>query len=213
MSRSRQIAPVLAVALLTLPTAARAQSPEVGPSASTESAPDAGSMATRLADVDSRMDRLQADLFATRARLTLMMPDGMGAGGGARVRIVHADEMSSGFRLVRLAYALDGARVFVRSDPRGIARSGELEIYAGAIVAGTHVVSVELEYAGDGLGVFTYYERGYRFRVRSSHTFEAAAGERVDVRVVGMEEGGPLAPVSERPGVRYVDDARPLGER
>jgi hypothetical protein len=167
-------------------------------------------LSEELADVEHRMGDLEAQMNVTRARLELLLPE-VHETGAARVRITHADEMSDTYRLVRVAFAIDGARVYLRSDPDGVEGPGDVEIFDGAIPAGDHVLGVELEYRGRGYGVFSYLE-SYRFRVTSSHTFHAVPGEHLDVRVVGYEDGRPFVSVDEAPAVRYVEDSRSVGE-
>ena len=77
---------------------------------------------------------------------------------------------------------------------------------------GDHSLTTNLEYRGHGYGIFSYL-KGYRFRVRSSHTFSAPEGRRVSVRVVAYEKGGPTAPLEERPAVRYVVEDEEIGSR
>ncbi|MCA9602180.1 MAG: dihydrolipoamide acetyltransferase, partial [Myxococcales bacterium] len=79
-----------------------------------------------------------------------------------------------------------------------------------SIVPGEHTLTVNLEYQGYGHGVFTYL-KGYRFKVKSSHTFTVPEGRSGTIRVVGYEKGGPTAPLEERPAVRYVERLAELG--
>ena len=57
---------------------------------------------------------------------------------------------------------------------------------------------------GNGYGVFSYL-RGYRFEVRSSHSFTAVEGKTMQLQVVAYEKGGVTTPLEERPAVRYVE--------
>jgi hypothetical protein len=79
----------------------------------------------------------------------------------------------------------------------------EFEVYNGSIVPGDHNITVNLEYRGNGYGIFSYL-KGYRFRVRSSYTFNAPEGRGDDPRG-RYEKGGPTAPLEERPAVRYTE--------
>ena len=63
---------------------------------------------------------------------------------------------------------------------------------------------MNLEYRGHGYGIFSYL-KGYRFKVRSSHTYTAAEGKLIHLRVVAYEKGGPTTPLEDRPDVRYVE--------
>jgi hypothetical protein len=68
-------------------------------------------------------------------------------------------------------------------------------------------VSVKLVYRGHGFGVFSYLE-GYKFKVQSSHTFNAEAGKITNVKVVGFEKGGFTTDLKDRPAVRYDVDVQ-----
>lgn len=57
---------------------------------------------------------------------------------------------------------------------------------------------------GNGYGVFSYL-RGYRFEVRSSHSFTAVEGKTINLQAVAYEKGGVTTPLEERPAIRYVE--------
>lgn len=178
------------------------------PSVSTgEEEMDAGTYAVRLRDLEQRIDALKEQIFRSKARLSLLAETVLGGVvAGAQAVIIHENRMSSSYRLVKAVYALDGARLFSKADEEGtLGDQQEFEIYNGSIVPGEHNVTVNLEYRGHGYGIFSYL-KGYRFRVRSSHTFSAPEGKRITIRVVGYEKGGPTAPLEERPTVRYVEN-------
>jgi hypothetical protein len=64
---------------------------------------------------------------------------------------------------------------------------------------------VNLVYAGNGFGIFSYL-KGYRFKIRSSYTFSAEEGKFTEIKVVGFERGGITTDLRERPTVRYDVD-------
>jgi hypothetical protein len=169
---------------------------------------DAGTYATRLRDLEQRIDALKEQIFRSKARLSLLAETVLqGVVAGAQAVIIHENRMSSSYRLVKVQYALDGARIFNKADEEGpLGDQTEFEVYNGSIVPGDHNVTVNLEYRGNGYGIFSYL-KGYRFRVRSSYTFNAPEGKGVTIRVVGYEKGGPTAPLEERPAVRYTERA------
>lgn len=173
---------------------------------------DAGTYAVRLRDLESRINALKEQIFRSKARLSLLAETVLGAvTAGSQAVIVHENRMSSSYRLVKVAYALDGARIFNKADEEGsLGDQTEFEVYHGSIVPGEHSVTVNLEYRGHGYGIFSYL-KGYRFRVRSSHSFTAPENERITIRVVGYEKGGPTAPLEERPAIRYAEETGALG--
>jgi hypothetical protein len=52
--------------------------------------------------------------------------------------------------------------------------------------------------------VFSYL-RGYRFEVRSSHSFTAVEGKTINLQAIAYEKGGVTTPLEERPAIRYVE--------
>jgi hypothetical protein len=178
---------------------------------------DAGTYAVRLRDLEQRINELKEQIFRSKARLSLLAETVLqGVVAGAQTAIVHENKMSASYKLVKAVYALDGAPIFNRSDEEGgLGDRPEFDIYNGSIVPGEHTLTVNLEYRGHGYGIFSYL-KGYRFKVRSSHTFSAPEGKAVSLRVVAYEKGGPTAPLEERPAVRYqervMETAAPAAE-
>jgi hypothetical protein len=180
--------------------------PDVETSAERDEGMDAGTYAVRLRDLEQRINELKEQIFRSKARLSLLAETVLqGVVAGAQAVIVHENRMSSSYRLVKAVYALDGARIFNRADEEGsLGESEELNVYDGSIVPGEHTLTVNLEYRGNGYGIFSYL-KGYRFRVRSNYSFTAPEGKMIELRVIGFEQGGPTAPLEERPAIRYVE--------
>jgi hypothetical protein len=178
---------------------------------------DAATYAVRLRDLEQRINELKEQIFRSKARLSLLAETVLqGVVAGAQTAIVHENKMSASYKLVKAVYALDGAPIFNRSDEEGaLGDRPEFDVYNGSIVPGEHTLTVNLEYRGHGYGIFSYL-KGYRFKVRSSHTFSAPEGKAVSLRVVAYEKGGPTAPLEERPAVRYqervMETAAPAAE-
>lgn len=187
------------------------------PSTGDAAAPDDGSMdagtyAVRLRDLEQRINALKEQIFASKARLSLLAETVLqGVVAGAQAVIVHENRMSSSYRLVKAVYALDGARIFSKADEEGsLGDQQQFEVYNGSIVPGEHNVTVNLEYRGNGYGIFSYL-KGYRFRVRSSHSFSVPEGRTITIHAVGYEKGGPTAPLEERPAVQYSETVEGAG--
>ncbi len=174
-------------------------------------ATDAGTAMTgeqyvvRLRDLEQRINELKEEIFRSKARLSLLAESVLqNVVGGARAMIQHQNEMGSAFRLTRAVYALDGAPILTRADAEGsLADLHEFPVYNGQIGAGDHTLTVNLEYQGNGFGIFSYV-KGYTFRVRSTQSFSVPDGKAIQIRVVGFEKGGPTTPPEERPAVRYI---------
>lgn len=167
---------------------------------------NASTYAVRLRDLEQRINELKEQIFRSKARLSLLAETVLqGVVAGAQAVIVHQNRMSNSYKLVKAVYALDGAPIFSRADEDGdLGEREEFQVYNGSIVPGEHTLTVNAEYRGHGYGVFSYL-KGYRFKVRSNYSFTAPEGRAIDLRVIGYEEGGPTAPLEDRPAIRFVE--------
>ena len=78
---------------------------------------------------------------------------------------------------------------------------------SGSVPPGDHTLQVLLQLRGHGYGVFSYL-RGYRFEVKSSHSFTVTEGKTMELEAVAWEKGGVTTPVEQRPAIRYVEKVR-----
>lgn len=167
----------------------------------------------KLRDIEERVNQLKEKIFQSKARLIQLQEVVLhGTISGAKAVLIHSNDMGSSFRLWRVQYALDGAPIFNRVDAGGGELDGDddLEIFNGSIAPGNHQISVYLEYHGHGYGIFSYLE-GYKFKIKSSYTFNAEEGKITSIRVVGYEKGGITTELKDRPSVRYdIETAREL---
>lgn len=167
---------------------------------------DASSYSVRLHDLGQQINELKEQVFRSKARLSLLAETILqGVVAGSQTRLVHENHMGSSYLLVKAVYALDGAPIFNKSDEEGgLDERKEFDIYNGSMVPGEHTITANLEYRGQGFGIFSYL-KGYRFKVRSSYTFNAPEGKAITVRVASYEKGGPTAPLEDRPDIRYIE--------
>lgn len=192
------------------PTTTAAPATETG-APPPEAEVDAGTYSVRLRDLETRINELKEQIFRSKARLSLLAETVLeGVVGGAQALIVHENQMSSSYKLVKAVYALDGAPIFNKADEASLSDKTQFDVYNGSIVPGEHTLTVNLEYQGYGHGVFTYL-KGYRFKVKSSYTFTVPENRSISLRAVGFEKGGPTAPLEERPAVRFVERVSELG--
>ena len=209
-------APAFAQGPAAASTPARAAAtPEASPAGkSPKTAEEAFS--TRVRTLEEQVVDLKEKVFQSKARLQLLQETVLGGdlSSGARAVLFHRNEMGNSFVLESVAYALDGAPIFTRTDEsEDLAKRDELEIFNGRIVPGQHQIAVRLVYRGHGYGVFSYLE-GYRFKVQSSYTFNAEPGKVTTVRVVGFEKGGLTTDLQDRPAVRYdLETGRDSGKQ
>ena len=200
---------------------AAAPSPSGGPPAPADNgaAPaasggaDSGAYTVRLRSLEKNVNELKEQIFRTKARLNLLKETVLGGAiGASRAIIKHKNEMGSSFRLIKAAYALDGVQIYSKSDDTGaLADMTEFDIYNGAIQPGPHTLSVALTYQGNGFGVFSYL-KGYKFNVKSSHTFVAGDSKATNITVVGYEKGNITTQLSDKPAVDFRVNVIAAGE-
>lgn len=206
--RQNTLAPSYMIGLLYLalalvvPGAGRAQPAQPAPAPSAAPSPggapaaptaDAGANTVRLHDLERKVDELKEQIFRSKARLNLLKETVLhGVIAGARAVIVHRNEMGVLYQPIRIVYALDGAEIFGKSDESGkLGDQKEIEVFNGSILPGSHTLSVQIIYQGNGLGVFSYL-KGYKFTVRASHSFTVPEGKISSIKVVGYEKGNAL---------------------
>ncbi len=189
-------------------TSSKAATPEPGKDSAVPTAVEmnASTYAVKLRDLEQRINELKEQIFRSKARLSLLAETVLqGVVAGSQAVITHENHMSSSYRLVKAVYALDGAPIFSKADEEGsLGEQEAVDVYYGSIVPGEHTLTVNLEYQGYGFGVFSYL-KGYRFKVRSNHTFTAPEGKGISVRVIAYEKGGPTAPLQDRPAIRFTE--------
>jgi hypothetical protein len=191
---------------------APADAPAAAPPAAGGGA-DPGAYTVRLRSLEKNVNELKEQIFRTKARLNLLKETVLGGViGASRAIIHHKNEMGSSFKLVKAAYALDGVQIYAKSDETGaLAEMQDFDIYNGAIQPGSHTLSVALTYQGNGFGVFSYL-KGYKFNVKSSHTFVAGDSKTTNITVVGYEKGNITTQLSDKPAVDFRVNVISAGE-
>ncbi|MBL8601099.1 MAG: hypothetical protein JNK72_04165 [Myxococcales bacterium] len=199
-------APMVAPAAATIPSTQQLTNPTALSAAT-------GTLVT-IREIDRVNTTLGNDVSASYARLqqiTQMVLERSG-GGGAQLIVEHHNEMSSTFRLVRATYSLDGATVATRVDENGsLADQQNFAVYNGRVASGEHTLTVNLEYQGNGYGIFSYL-RGYTFRARSVQNVQVPEGRALRLTVQGYERGGATTAIEERPAIRYNQQVMTLPE-
>jgi hypothetical protein len=167
---------------------------------------DGPTYAVRLRDLEQRIDELKEQIRRSHTRLSLLSDTILSGGGaGSRAAIRFQNELSSAFRVTRVLVVLDGAVQYNKTDQSGaLAEQAEIPIFNGSVPPGDHTLQVLVNLQGNGYGVFSYL-RGYRFEVRSSHSFTAVENKTINLNAVAYEKGGVTTPLEERPAVRYVE--------
>jgi hypothetical protein len=165
-----------------------------------------------MRDLAQRVDELKEQIRRSHTRLSLLSDTILSGGvGGSRAEIRFANEMSTAFRVTRVLVVLDGAVQYNRQDETGaLAKQKEIPIFSGSIPPGDHTLQVLVKLQGFGYGVFSYL-RGYKFEVKSSHSFTVTAGKTIQLQAVAFEKGGVTTPLEQRPAMRFVQNIRSGG--
>ena len=173
---------------------------------------DGQTYAVRLRDLEQRVDELKDQIRRSHTRLALLSDTIIGGGAaGSRSEILYRNEMSSAFALRRALFVLDGQIQYNRQDETGaLADQKEIPIFSGSVPPGDHTISVLLNFQGNGYGVFTYL-RGYKFEVKSSHSFTAVEGKTLQIVATSLEKGGVTTPLEQRPSIEWHEKVMPIG--
>ncbi len=165
---------------------------------------DGATYAVRLRDLEARVDELKDQIRRSHTRLALLSDTILSGGAaGSRAEVVFKNEMSSAFRLTRALFVVDGAVQYNRQDDTGaLADQKEIPIFNGSMPPGDHTVQVILNFQGNGYGVFTYL-RGYKFEVKSAHSFTAVEGKTLALVATALEKGGVTTPLEQRPTIEW----------
>ncbi|MBX3127332.1 MAG: hypothetical protein KF718_11490 [Polyangiaceae bacterium] len=170
---------------------------------------DGATYQVRLRELEQRVDELKEQIRRSHTRLSLLSETILSGGvGGARAEIAFTNDMSNIFQLTRALFVLDGAVQYNKQDDTGaLANQKKIPVYSGSVPPGDHTLQVLLQLRGHGYGVFSYL-RGYRFEVKSSHSFTVTEGKTIELEAIAWEKGGVTTPVEQRPAIRYVEKVR-----
>lgn len=173
---------------------------------------DGSTYGVRLRDLEARVDELKDQIRRSHTRLALLSDTILSGGAaGSRAEVLFRNEMSSAFRLVRALFVVDGAIQYNRQDDTGaLADQKEIPVFNGSMPPGDHTVQVVLNFQGNGYGVFTYL-RGYKFEVKSAHSFTAVEGKTLQLVATALEKGGVTTPLEQRPQVEWGEKVNALG--
>lgn len=176
---------------------------------STPGSMDGATYLVRLRDLEQRVDELKEQIRRSHTRLSLLSDSILSGGvGGARAEITFVNDMSNVFQLTRALFLLDGAVQNNKQDETGaLAEQKEIPVFNGSIPPGDHTLQVLVQLRGHGFGVFSYLQ-GYRFEIRSSHSFTVTEGKTVELRAIAYEKGGVTVPLEQRPAMRYFERVR-----
>jgi hypothetical protein len=200
------------------PVAAAASSAAPAPAVSVDMAnkpPEQGTSgatyAVRLRSLEQSVDELKDQIRRSHTRLALLSDTIMNQGAaGSRSEVEFKNEMSSAFQLTKALFLIDNQVQYNRQDDSGaLADQKEIPIYSGSVPPGDHTIQVALTFQGNGYGVFSYL-RGYKFEVKSSHSFTAVEGKTLTITATAFEKGGVTTPLEQRPTIEWQEKLQPL---
>ncbi len=122
------------------------------------------------------------------------------------VNISHVNEMGVRYKIVSLAYSLDGERIYNYLSEERVGKeqvfNRETQVYKGPMVPGSHELVVDVVYKGNDTGVFSYIN-DYKIPVQTKRSFKVDKGQKVTIQVVGFEKGWALTDFKDRPDFRF----------
>ena len=162
--------------------------------------------AVRLRDLEQQVDELKDKVRRSHTRLALLSDTILGGGAaGSRSEVDFKNEMSSAFLLTRALFVIDGQAQYNRQDDSGaLADQKEIPIFSGSMPPGDHTIQIALTFQGNGYGVFSHL-RGYKFDVKSSHSFTAIEGKTLTITATAFEKGGVTTPLEQRPTIEWQE--------
>jgi hypothetical protein len=165
----------------------------------------------RLRDLEQRVDELKDQIRRSHTRLALLSDTILGGGtAGCRSEVEFKNEMSSAFLLTRAQFLIDNQLQANRQDESGaLSEQKDIPIYSGTVPPGDHTIVVDLTFQGNGYGIFSYL-RGYKFEVKSSHSFTAIEGKNLVITATAFEKGGVTTPLEQRPQIDWHETLRPF---
>ena len=193
-------------------TAATSAAPTTTAAPTGSAGMDGPTYAGRLRDLEARVDELKDQIRRSHTRLALLSDTILSGGAaGSRAEVSYHNEMSSAFRLVKALFVLDGAVQYNRADDTGaLADQKEIPVFTGSVPPGDHTVNVVLNFQGNGYGVFTYL-KGYKFEVKSSHSFTVVEGKTLSISATSYEDGGGTTARQDRPKSQGKEKDAALG--
>jgi hypothetical protein len=159
----------------------------------------------KMRELEDMVSELKEQIFRSKAKLQLLAEQvAGGVGVGAKIVIVHKNQMGQSFLLTEANYYLDGQPLWQEVDESGakLTEKREVPVWDGNIVEGSHTLTVNLVYKGNGTGVFRYLS-AYKWTLKDNITFTAEPGKVVTIESVGFEKGNFTTPTEERPAIRF----------
>jgi len=157
----------------------------------------------KVRQLEEKVTGLKEKIFRTKTRLLLLREQVLNdVIAEAKAVIHHVNDMGSDFKLEQVFYQLDGEKIYYQDNADGqLNKAEKIELFAGNVLPGNHVLSVEMRYRGDST-VFGYLN-DYVFRLRANFTFYATKGKVTKVKAVGFLRGDVTYDLTQRPYIKF----------
>jgi hypothetical protein len=167
---------------------------------------DGATHEVRLQDVRTRVDEVKEKIRELRNALQAQGRGGPYDPFGAQAQITLRNEIGGAFRLVHARVFVDGVLELVRDDDQ-LQGLSTIPVFHGPLVAGEHVVRVELRYRGNG-ALLPYLE-AFKFDIASSHVLTTEGPRPVTLTLRAFEKGDATTPFEQRPAFEWSEKIKP----
>ena len=166
-----------------------------------------------LLTIEEKVTALKKNVFSAKATLNLLRELVVqGNVSGSKANIWQINDLNGGYVIKSASYVLDGKPIYNINDASGdLGSKNELMVYDGEMGVDNHTLTVELELAGSGRGLFSYVD-DYVFTVRNATSFSSAEGENCVVRTVIEKRSALSYTYEKRPNIVFQTICSEFGE-
>ena len=166
-----------------------------------------------LLTIEEKVTALKKNVFSAKATLNLLRELVVqGNVSGSKANIWQINDLNGGYVIKSASYVLDGTPIYNINDASGdLGSKNELMVYDGEMGVDNHTLTVELELAGSGRGLFSYVD-DYVFTVRNATSFSSQEGENCVVRTVIEKRSALSYTYEKRPNIVFQTICSEFGE-
>ncbi len=166
-----------------------------------------------LLTIEEKVTALKKNVFSAKATLNLLRELVVqGNVSGSKANIWQINQLNGGYVIKSASYVLDGTPIYNINDASGdLGSKSELMVYDGEMGVDDHTLTVELELAGSGRGLFSYVD-DYVFTVRSATNFSSEEGENCVIRSVIEKRSAFSYSYEQRPNIVFQTICSEFGE-
>jgi len=166
-----------------------------------------------LLTIEEKVTALKKNVFSAKATLNLLRELVVqGNVSGSKANIWQINDLNGGYVIKSASYVLDGKPIYNINDASGdLGSKNELMVYDGEMGVDNHTLTVELELAGSGRGLFSYVD-DYVFTVRNATSFSSSEGENCVVRTIIEKRSALSYTYEKRPNIEFQTICSEFGE-